>query len=100
MIVCLIQVCMHIYRLDAIYYYAVIGLIHIMKGVLVIYILSICNTCYTLFQFDTVSVVSEYRAAHIAEIVLLNFSFCLYQMLPTLYHNKDINVIKLSHNLY
>ena len=46
MIDCLIQVHMHIYRLDAIYHYVVIGLMHIMEGVLVIYIWSICNTCY------------------------------------------------------
>ena len=38
----LMQVHMHIYILDAIYCYVVIGLMHIMEGVLVIYILSIC----------------------------------------------------------
>ena len=43
---CLVQVCMHIYRLNAIYCNVVIGLMHIMEGVLVIYILSTCNTCY------------------------------------------------------
>ena len=36
-----IQVCMPIYLLDAIYCHVVIGLIHIMEGVLVIHILSI-----------------------------------------------------------
>ena len=51
MIVLLIQVYVHIYRLDNFYHYAVISLMHIMEGVLVIYILSICDTHYKEFLF-------------------------------------------------
>ena len=47
----MIQVHVHIYILDAIHCYVVIGLMHIMEGLLVIYISNICDTCYNAIKY-------------------------------------------------
>ena len=51
-----------------------------------------------LFQPDIVSVVFEYKAAQILEIILLNFYLNLYQTLLISYHNTYTFLLLLNHN--
>ena len=53
-----------------------------------------------LFQSDTKSMVFEYKATQILEIVLLNFYFDLCQILPISYHNTYTFLLLPNHNFY
>ena len=53
-----------------------------------------------LFKPDIESMVFEYKAAQILEIVLLNFYFDLYQMSLISYHNICTFPLLPNHNSY